>query len=141
MGYRVVMIFRQIFQALIKAILLSSFLSTSLLAQDTKPLPNYVVEQFGPAPTVPQGPLSPAMQFAARVAFIDSISLAVWDNNQHAALAAIAKSEDPRFVWIIGDMLRFAGNHQQWLALTQAASTLLGKTFQGDAKVMRPGMT
>lgn len=127
------MIFRHLYHPLLIAILLSGILSTSLLAQDSTSLPDHVVEQFGPAPTVPEGPLSPAMQFAARVAFIDSTSLAVWDKNQQAALAAIEKSGDPRLVWIIGDMLRFAGGQQQWLALTQTASALLGKTFEDES--------
>ncbi len=123
------MIFRILFQPLLAALLLSSLLISSLFAQQSDSLPDHVLERFGPAPSVPDGALSPAMQFAARVAFVDSTSLSVWDKNQQAALAAIAKSGDPRLVWIISDMLRFVPGQQQSLELTQTASDLLGKTF------------
>ena len=43
-----------------------------LLAQTKPSLPVHVIEQFGEAPKVLDGPLSPAYQFAARVAFVDS---------------------------------------------------------------------
>ena len=77
-------------------------------AQSSNSLPDYVIEQFGEAPVVPLGPLSPALEFAARVAFIDSTKLSIWDKNQKQALTAIGESGDPRFAWIISDMLRFA---------------------------------
>ena len=104
-------------------------LPSVLFAQDSNPLPDYVVEQFGVAPPVPEGPLSPAIQFAARVAFVDSTALSVWDKNQELAVAAIGRSGDPRLAWIISDMLRFAAGKQPQQALTLAASGLLGKTF------------
>ncbi len=91
-----------------------------------------VTEQFGPAPATPSGPLSPALQFAARVAFIDSITLGTWDDNQDLALAAIAKSEDPRLAWIISDMLRFVAASRPYSSLTRAASKLLGKDLNND---------
>ena len=103
-----------------------------LLAQTSKSLPDHVVEQFGNAPLTPDGPLSPAMQFAARVAFIDSTVFSRWDANQQQALAAIGQSGDPRFAWIIGDMLRFVAAQEPTAALTQAASKLLNKEFEVD---------
>ena len=90
------------------------------------------MEQFGAAPPVPDGPLSPAMQFAARVAFIDSTVLSVWDKNQEQALVAIGKSGDPRLAWVISDMMRFAASPQALAELTLAATQLLGKTFEAD---------
>ena len=121
--------FRSHFKPLLAAFALCSILPSLLFAQSTDPLPDFVVEQFGVAPSVPRGPLSPAMQFAARVAFIDSTALSVWDKNQELALAAISRSSDPRLAWIISDMLRFAASQQTHQALTIAASGLLGKTF------------
>jgi len=123
------MIYRNLFPPLVAALLFTGLMFASLFAQETKPLPDHVLEQFGPAPSVPNGPLSPAMQFAARVAFVDSTSLSVWDQNQQAALAAIGRSGDPRLAWLISDMLRFVSGQQQWLALTQAAAELLDKPF------------
>ena len=99
-------------------------------AQNADPLPDYVVEEFGLPPSVPDGPLSNAMQFALRVAFIDSVSLGTWDENQNLALAEIAKSKDPRLVWLISDMMRFVPSRQLNEDLTNAASELLGKDFR-----------
>ena len=100
-------------------------------AQSSNPLPDYVIKKFGEAPDVPTGPLPPAIQFAARVAFIDSTTLATWDKNQTQALTAIAESGDPRLAWIISDMLRFVPSRRTHNALTDAASDLLGKNFKG----------
>jgi len=101
-------------------------------AQSSDPLPNYVIEEFGKPPAVPQGPLSPALQFAARVAFIDSITFSTWDKNQEQALAAIGKSSDPRIAWIISDMLRFISTREAHDSLARTASELLGKEFEGQ---------
>ncbi|MEO9826274.1 MAG: DUF3179 domain-containing (seleno)protein [Paracoccaceae bacterium] len=102
---------------------------TMSAAQSGEPLPDYVVEQFGQPPAVPEGPLSPQMQFAVRVAFVDSILLSTWDENQTLALAEIAKSEDPRLAWIISDMLRFVPSRDLHNILSDAASQLLKKEF------------
>ena len=98
-------------------------------ALTSKSLSDFIDEEFGSAPAVPDGPLSPAMLFAARVAFIDSTTLSVWDKNQQQALAAIAQSGDPRIVWIITDMLRFVSAKEPHDALVRTASELLGKDF------------
>ena len=104
----------------------------TLIAQSQSSLPSHVIEQFGNAPKVPHGPLSPAFQFAARVAFIDSTALGVWEKNQEQALLAIGKSGDPRFAWIIGDVLRFVALPEAQAALTRAASELMGKNFDNQ---------
>ena len=101
--------------------------ATALTAQS---LPDYIVEKFGTPPAVPEGPLSPAMQFAVRVAFIDSVTLSTWDENQSLALAEIAKSKDPRLVWLISDLMRFVPSRRLNQALTEAASDLLEKEFR-----------
>ncbi len=105
--------------------------STRATAQSADPLPDYVIEQFGQPPEIPTGPISPALQFALRVAFVDSIAFQTWDDNQAAALDEIAKSNDPRLAWLISDMMRFAGSNQLNATLTEAASDLLGKQFEG----------
>ena len=111
---------------------LCGLLSAASNAQSSNPLPDYVIEEFGDAPEVPLGSISPALQFAARVAFIDSTVLGTWGKNQALALAAIGNSGDPRFAWIISDMLRFfAANAPQDL-LARTASELLGKTFESQ---------
>ncbi|GFE51562.1 hypothetical protein So717_33150 [Roseobacter cerasinus] len=92
-------------------------------------MPDYVIEEFGHPPAVPDGPLAPQMQFALRVAFVDSVVLSTWDENQSLALAEIASSGDPRLVWIISDLMRFVPSRQLGADLTSAASALLGKEF------------
>ncbi|MEM6385218.1 MAG: DUF3179 domain-containing (seleno)protein [Pseudomonadota bacterium] len=106
---------------------LASVLADALQAQAVDPLPDYVTEAFGTPPAVPDGPLSPAMQFALRVAFVDSVALSTWDENQTLALAEIAKSEDPRLAWLISDLMRFVPSRQLNGALTNAAGQLLGR--------------
>ena len=93
-------------------------------------LPDYVVEEFGQPPATPTGPLTKAMEFAVRVAFVDSVSLGVWDENQELALLEISKSGDPRLAWLISDMMRFVPSRELNVSLTQAASELLGKRFE-----------
>ena len=105
-------------------------LSTASRGFSAGPLPDYVIEEFGEPPAVPDAPMSPAMQFALRVAFVDSVSLGTWDQNQDLALAEIAKSKDPRFAWIISDMMRFVSSERLNETLTNAASDLLGKQFR-----------
>lgn len=125
-------------RCLILALVFSAcgLLPVKAIAQSSGPspehIPDYSIERFGERPSVPTGSLSPALQFAARVAFIDSTALSTWDDNQEQALAAIERSADPRFAWVISDMLRFmtAGRPQKTLA--RAASKLLGKDFEGQ---------
>jgi hypothetical protein len=103
--------------------------AVSFQAQSAEPLPDYVIEEFGTPPDVPDGDLSPAMKFAARVAFVDSVTLSTWDENQNLALAEIVKSKDPRLVWPISDLMRFVPSQGLHAVLTNAASELLGKEF------------
>ncbi|MEX0283776.1 MAG: DUF3179 domain-containing (seleno)protein [Paracoccaceae bacterium] len=100
-------------------------------AQEATPLPDYVVKEFGQPPEIPTGPLSNAMQFAVRVAFVDSVTLSVWDDNQEQALAEIAKSGDPRLAWLISDMMRFVSSRRLSRTLSDVAGDLLGKRFPG----------
>ncbi|MEM6499753.1 MAG: DUF3179 domain-containing (seleno)protein [Pseudomonadota bacterium] len=118
-----------------RRVLPSLLLAISLLfmggiqARSAENLPDYVIEQFGQPPAIPEGELSAAMQFAVRVAFIDSVTLSVWDENQVQALEAIANSGDPRLVWLISDMMRFIASQQLSGTFSDAAGKLLGKKF------------
>ncbi len=96
-------------------------------AQGADPLPDYVIEEFGAPPPIPQGPLSDDLQAAVQVAFVDSIQQQAWGADQTIALGEIAESKDPRLVWIISDMLRFITDRQLNSVLTDTAATLLGK--------------
>lgn len=113
-------------------LILTFIYSEPLQAQTAKQLPEYVIEEFGHPPDLPTDPLSPAMQFALRVAFVDSVVLSTWDENQKLALAEIASSGDPRLAWIISDLMRFVPSEQLNTELTTAASALLGKEIRLD---------
>ena len=91
-----------------------------------------VIAEFGHPPDIPNAPLSPAMLFALRVAFVDSVTLGTWDKNQDLALAEIAKSKDPRLAWIITDLMRFVPSRRLNQSLTDAASDLLEKDFDTE---------
>ena len=95
------------------------------LAQ-TKPLPAYVVAEFGTPPQVPAGPVTAAVQAAMQTAFVDSFAQSVWDDDQTAALAVIADAKDPRLVWLISDMMRFVSSGALTAVLSGVAADLLG---------------
>ncbi|MBO6519353.1 MAG: DUF3179 domain-containing protein [Rhodospirillales bacterium] len=107
-------------------ILLALFWTSSAKAEQTAPRPSHVIEQFGTLPAVPEGPFPDALQAAVQVALLDSVVHASWGDEERAALAEIAASNDPRAAWIIADMMRFIS--QPWLhqELADAASALLG---------------
>ncbi len=109
---------------------LSLFWSDALRAQETAPLPDYVIEQFGEPPAVPEGPLSEAVQSAVKVAFIDSMTQSAWGRDQTIALNEVSESEDPRMAWIISDLMRFISGRELNAELANAASNLLGIELQ-----------
>ncbi len=99
-------------------------------AQEAEPLPDYVIKQYGNPPTVPKGPLSKEIQSAVQVAFVDLVTEGSWGRDQTLALVKIVESKDPRIVWIISDLMRFANGQAMSRLLGSAASELLGKNLQ-----------
>ena len=93
-------------------------------AQDA--LPDYVIERFGEPPSVPEAPLSDELAAAVRTVFVESVKGAGWGEAQRVALNQIADSGDPRFAWLIADLMRFSAGGALDLSLTSAASRLLG---------------
>ncbi|QFT32579.1 hypothetical protein FIV00_18965 [Labrenzia sp. THAF82] len=110
--------------------LLCLFCIDDLRAQDDGKLPDYVIETYGERPSVPDGPLSEDLQTAIRSAFIDSVTQSAWGRDQVVALSEIAASKDPRIAWIISDLMRFITSPQLNVALSTAASDLLGKDLR-----------
>lgn len=98
----------------------------ALQAQEREPLPDYVIEEFGNPPAVPEGPLSEALQSAIEVAFIDTMKNTQWQAEQSAALDEIVAAKDPRVAWLIADLMRFAPSRALSTELAVAASRLLG---------------
>ncbi|WP_224825825.1 DUF3179 domain-containing (seleno)protein [Cognatishimia sp. MH4019] len=106
---------------------LSVFSAGDLWAQETAALPEYVIAEFGAPPVVPSGSLSPGLQTAVKMAFVDSVTQSTWGRDQRTALSEVAASGDPRLAWIISDLMRFSNGPELTAALAEAASSLLGK--------------
>lgn len=102
-------------------------LATSATAQTSSDLPDYIIAEYGEPPSIPTGPYSADLERAVRMAFIDSMVSPAWGRDQDIALSEIAESGDPRVVWIISDLMRFARDRGLMRSLTEASSTLLGK--------------
>jgi len=109
--------------ALICAVALSTALP--VMAEETPPLPDYVIAQFGTPPAVPTGQLSDTIETAADMAFVESMQQGTWGRDQTLALEEIAASGDPRLAWIISDLMRFVTSPQLNFVLSEAAATLL----------------
>ena len=99
-------------------------------AQASKSLPDYVITKFGQPPAVPDAPLSEELKSAIQFAFVSPVTEGAWGRDQTLALVEIARSEDPRIVWLISDLMRFATGREMNRLLAGAASELLGKNFQ-----------
>ncbi|MEL7345088.1 MAG: DUF3179 domain-containing (seleno)protein [Pseudomonadota bacterium] len=93
-------------------------------AQDA--VPDYVVEQFGTPPAIPEGPLTDDLTAAIKTALLDPATGSRWATDQIVALETVAASGDPRLAWIIADLMRFAGGSSINGQLSGAAATLLG---------------
>ena len=89
-------------------------------------LPDFVIEEFGEPPVVPEGPLTEELQAAVQVAFVDSMVSSGWGVEQSDALETVAKSKDPRLAWIIADLMRFITERDLHVTLGVAASEVLG---------------
>ena len=111
-----------------------TLLGTTASTAQTADLPDYVIEQFGVPPSVPEGALPDDLMNAAQIAFVDSIENQSWGPDQSAALAEVAAASDPRLAWVISDFLRFSSGRSINADLAAAASALLGKDMgQNDA--------
>jgi hypothetical protein len=93
-------------------------------------VPAHVVGKFGRPPAMPTGPLSDDVRSAVDAAFVEGFRKPAWTPGHSAALQTIAASKDPRLVWIISDLMRFAPGPRLERELADAAAKLLGKTFK-----------
>lgn len=117
--------------ALVAALIGLAVFYGSVVQSQTPVLPEYVTDEFGTPPPVPDGGLSSSLQKAVQTVFVVSMSNRVWSEDQTIALAEIAASKDPRLVWLISDLMRFVHDRHLSTELSQTASILLGKDF-GD---------
>ena len=112
---------------IVSLVTLCLFWPQALRAKEAAALPDYVIEQFGEPPAVPDGPLSEELKSAIQVAFVDSMVQSTWGGDQVLALVEIAQANDPRVVWIISDLMRFVSHTELQAALAITAYKLLGK--------------
>ena len=84
---------------------------------------------FGPAPEVPEGDVSPELAEALRLITSTDIDEVAFSDEQLAAIDTIGNGGDPRFVWVFLDLLRFSNNPTRITALTDNASILLNEEF------------
>ena len=116
----------------LQKVLLGTFVTLAMVwsgmlhAQEDAAPSDYAMEQFGSPPTIPEGPLSEELHVSIKVAFVDSVTQSGWGLDQSIALQEINASNDPRIVWLISDLMRFASGNQLTAELTVAASELLG---------------
>ena len=116
----------------VSLVMLSINWAQALQAQETVSLPDYVIEQYGEPPAEAKGALAAQLRAAIEVAFVESMTQSAWGADQTVALGEIAKSKDPRIVWIISDLMRFAAGPDLNAMLADAASDLLGKKMPID---------
>jgi hypothetical protein len=101
-------------------------------ADETTKSSDYVLNEFGKAPSVPTGAYDQAIKDAVNVAFVDGMSNGSWGNEQAAALDVISGSNDPRIAWIVADLMRFVSNRNLNDLLTKVSSDLLGKDLSNE---------
>ena len=91
------------------SLVVGSLFNQAAHAEDSskKELPQYIIDQFGEPPAIPEGPLSPELEQAVKTAFIDSLEHSAWERDQELALQTITESGDVRLVWLISDLMRF----------------------------------
>lgn len=126
----------QIKSQIIKSIVLCSalaFTSSPLFAQDSsKELPDYVVERFGQPPEIPTGALNDEVQAAVESIFVNGFTDTGWTSDQTEALDVIKNSGDPRLVWLLSDLMRFAGADGLGSLLGDATRELLNIELLGN---------
>lgn len=118
------------FLGLAGLMLLAAVASSPAHAQQTVPLPDHALEQFGPRPAVPASGLSGEVQAALGEVIADVLDQSAWDPNDRAALEALEQTNDPRLAWILSDMMRFTWSRAPDDAVAASAAALLGITYE-----------
>jgi len=90
--------------------------ATAVSAEPTSPpfvvdaaaLPVGIEADFGPAPAVPRGQLTPEVAGWLDTAFGDNLREGRFGADELEAIRQLGRSEDPRIAWLVSDLLRFA---------------------------------
>ncbi len=81
---------------------------------------------FGPAPAVPSGPLTPEVADAIGAVFNSGVTQGIFGSDQNDALDLIGESGDVRVAWLLVDLMRFAADPGLLASVIDEASELLG---------------
>ncbi|MEP5731030.1 MAG: DUF3179 domain-containing (seleno)protein [Sulfitobacter sp.] len=108
--------------------------SNMLWGQARAPLPDYVVAEFGTPPIIPTGPLSKPVADALEEVLVFAVNQADWTPSNTIAFDTIAQAQDPRLVWTLTDMLRFAWHPEFRAALADVAEAILGTSFRSGTQ-------
>jgi len=93
---------------------------------DLATVPTGELIDFGPAPTVPTGDLSPEVLEAVNTLMGERLVSRIFDELSFEAIRTIGASGDPRVAWWISDMMRVVRDRDLAAMLTVAAQDLLG---------------
>ncbi|MEO0344076.1 MAG: DUF3179 domain-containing (seleno)protein [Pseudomonadota bacterium] len=101
-----------------------------------KDLPDYVIEQFGTPPTIPEGPLSEEVMNLIDQTVLATVRTGQWDPSKEDLLIQLGQAGDPRIAWVISDALRFVRSYELNIWFSRAAAELLeietpGENFWG----------
>jgi len=102
----------------------------SLWAQGSTPLPDYVIDEYGVPPIIPEGPLTGPVTGALEEVLAIAVNQAEWSPEDTKALDILAQAKDPRLIWTFTDMLRFAWRPEFRAALTRVVATILDTSFE-----------
>ncbi|MEP3345220.1 MAG: DUF3179 domain-containing (seleno)protein [Litoreibacter sp.] len=108
--------------------------STMIWAQDRAPLPDYVVGEFGAPPEIPDGPLDVEVTEALEDILSLALNQSAWVPTNASKLDVIAQADDPRVVWALSDILRFAWRPEFRAAVAGAAEKLLDASFSSGSQ-------
>lgn len=94
-------------------------------ATEKQVLPPYVIEKYGHPPSAPSGSINEDVKAALDTIFSEDLTSSAWGRDQDIALDAIRESGDPQLVWLLSDLMRFAGGGELSIALANASAALL----------------
>jgi hypothetical protein len=87
------------------------------------------VLEFGQAPAVPSGELTPELIASLDIIFGDKLADGLFLDDELTALSTLQNSGDPRVVWPISDIMRFIRAPESANLLRAVAEELMGISF------------
>ena len=116
---------------LILKILLIALMAPSAHAQNQPELSDYVIQEFGAPPAIPNGALASNIEQALDKLVAHNLDQTTWQSNSSDLIDVLVKAKDPRVAWIIVDMMRFTWRPDLREALSSLAVQLLDIDLDG----------